>query len=47
MAIHGGMRSGPSGVVVDGRGVLCFLAITFGVTYAIEGLLIAAGFSFS
>jgi len=31
------------GAVVDWKGVACFLAITFGITYAIEGALILAG----
>ncbi len=30
--------------MVDRRGILSFLAITFGITYLVEGLLIASGF---
>jgi hypothetical protein len=33
-----------SAQAVDTRGVLCFLAITFGLTYAVEFVLIASGF---
>ena len=30
--------------LMDRRGIVSFLAITFGITYAIEGTLILAGF---
>jgi hypothetical protein len=33
-----------SHTMVDRKGVISFLVITFGITYAIEGMLILAGF---
>lgn len=34
-------------IVIDKKGIASFLIITFGLTYAIEGALVAAGFRFS
>lgn len=32
--------------MVQRKGILIFLAITFAITYAVEGAMIAAGFQF-